>query len=412
MPTSRIAGCLIVGPGAGATLGDCIASIRDHVDEINIYDTGSDPDTKATLAALTSVHVFPGTWRQDFAWAREQAFALPGPDIDWLFWLDADDVLEGPANMRELARSAPDGCDGFALQYEAAQDQDGNPVSVVWRERLLRRRSGYRWEGVVHEVLVAPENHGELIPVDPARLRVVHRPLPGKWERGRNVDLLAGADETDLRTLFYRGRELAWHGDFAAAAERLQRYIERRIPDDADDRLEAITLLSACLRAGGDSAGALRLAEHGLSLRPDWGPLAVAAQEAAVAAGDWGRVETCAMRALELPAPSSLRVTLNPTRDRILPAVRLSQALLRRQRDEAVDGVLGRAAAEVRNGRSVEETRRRVRAALADGSRDKAEEALVQLAARYDEERHAVVRGLRLQAERALSTAPGASAHA
>jgi hypothetical protein len=118
------------------------------------------------------------------------------------------------------------------------------------------------------------------------------------------------------------------------------------------------------------------------------------------------------MRALELPAPSSLRVTLNPTRDRILPAVRLSQALLRRQRDEAVDGVLGRAAAEVRNGRSVEETRRRVRAALADGSRDKAEEALVQLAARYDEERHAVVRGLRLQAERALSTAPGASAHA
>jgi hypothetical protein len=162
----------------------------------------------------------------------------------------------------------------------------------------------------------------------------------------------------------------------------------------------------------GDAEAALEVAEDALRARPDWAPLAVAAEEAAATLGDWTKVERWARRALELPPPDSLHVTLNPTRDRVLPAVRLAQVLLQRGADGEIDAVLAAAARDIRNGEPVEVTRRAVSAALAAGRRGDADQALRVLAARYDEQLQSVVRSLRIQAERPLVAEAGTSAHA
>src|SRR5207244_4384395 len=49
---------------------------------------------------LAPITVKKGKWRNDFAWAREQSFAMMPADYDWAIWLDDDDVLDGAQNLR------------------------------------------------------------------------------------------------------------------------------------------------------------------------------------------------------------------------------------------------------------------------------------------------------------------------
>ena len=71
-------------------LGRCLESVRDLVDEIIIVDTGSKDRTKE-IAAQFEARLFDFVWVDDFAAARNAAFAQAS--CDYCLWLDADDVL-------------------------------------------------------------------------------------------------------------------------------------------------------------------------------------------------------------------------------------------------------------------------------------------------------------------------------
>ena len=102
-----IACCMITRDRAELALR-AIESVRLHVDHVFVYDTGSVDDTVERLAQLNGVTVERGEWREDFSAARNAAFAMPGPEYDWLTWMDDDDVLEGPATLHEIvAETAP-----------------------------------------------------------------------------------------------------------------------------------------------------------------------------------------------------------------------------------------------------------------------------------------------------------------
>ena len=82
--------CMIV-KNEERNLPRCLDSVQDLVDEIVIVDTGSSDATRA--AALRYTHrVYDFPWRDDFAAARN--FAFDQGTMDYLMWLDADDVLE------------------------------------------------------------------------------------------------------------------------------------------------------------------------------------------------------------------------------------------------------------------------------------------------------------------------------
>lgn len=424
MADARIAACLIAGASAAGTIARCLSSVLPHVDEVDVFDTGLDSTALDSLASLsaheaTPVYLHQGTWRDDFAWARQQSFELATSTMDWLIWLDADDVLRGDATLHQVIGAAEHECDGFALLYEYAHDEDDNPVSVLWRERLVRRDRGYRWQGRVHEVLVTPATHGCLEPVDPARLRVVHRPSPEEWHPHRNLELLRLEERRDTsdgvssRTLVYLAGELAWRGDFDEAVHYLRVYLGETEGSSTEERLEAVERLSLCLRGAGRAREGLMVAERALG---EYGgeslPLVVAAQEAAVVLGDWTAAEAHAARALELDLPSSLRVSFDPTGARVLPAVRVAQASVRRGDFDRAQAVLDEAARLVRNGAAVATVRRRMIEAVAADDLRGAEQALGELAGRYDAVLHAVVRGLRLQAERVTVSHAGPNAHA
>ena len=79
-------------------LPHCLDSVRDVFDEIVVVDTGS-KDRTVEIARSFGARVFDFVWVDDFAAARNEA--LSHATGDYVFWLDADDVVE-PAEKEKL----------------------------------------------------------------------------------------------------------------------------------------------------------------------------------------------------------------------------------------------------------------------------------------------------------------------
>ncbi len=82
-------------------LAECLESVKDVVDEINIVDTGS-TDRTVEIARSYGANVIFREWRNDFAWARNEALQMATKR--WTFVLDADEELEQEcvAQLRSL----------------------------------------------------------------------------------------------------------------------------------------------------------------------------------------------------------------------------------------------------------------------------------------------------------------------
>src|SRR5205823_5530524 len=80
--------CMIVRNEA-AHLGDCLNSIRHHVDEMVVLDTGS-TDATCEIARDCGARVYEMEWPDSFAEARNRS--IEPARGRWIFWKDADDV--------------------------------------------------------------------------------------------------------------------------------------------------------------------------------------------------------------------------------------------------------------------------------------------------------------------------------
>jgi glycosyltransferase involved in cell wall biosynthesis len=71
------------------------------IDETIVVDTGSTDETKG-VAASFGAKVFDFLWCDDFAAARNES--IRHASSQWIFWLDADDVVddENRARLRVL----------------------------------------------------------------------------------------------------------------------------------------------------------------------------------------------------------------------------------------------------------------------------------------------------------------------
>ena len=92
-----VSGCLIV-KNEEQYIGECLKSLSDFVDEIVVYDTGSE-DATIELAESFGARVIRGYWDDDFGAARNRS--LTHCKGRWILWVDADErVLGDPAKVR------------------------------------------------------------------------------------------------------------------------------------------------------------------------------------------------------------------------------------------------------------------------------------------------------------------------
>jgi glycosyltransferase involved in cell wall biosynthesis len=196
------------------TIARTLASAKPHIDRWLVLDTGSTDGTQDVVRnALEGV---PGELHEapfvDFATTRNRSLDLCGDKTEFIVWMDADDELRGGVALRaflegERGKSEPDR-EAYNLQIDMG--------FVFDSPRVVRARAGWRFKGVVHEVLVHPDRAPASRRVPGASIRHENTPEGAartrkRWER--DVELLGrelAKDPSDARTAFYLANTLCW----------------------------------------------------------------------------------------------------------------------------------------------------------------------------------------------------------
>lgn len=257
--------CSLIVRDSAATLDRVLCSVREHVDQLVVCDTGS-VDNTVDIAAKYADNLLTFPWCDHFSAARNAA--LDACEGDWCLWLDSDDQLFGGEHLRDLIAAAPDPVLMYLLRYETDHAPDGKVRHEFWRERVFRRGSA-KWVGRAHEVLVPSgegryERHGDAWVVH-------HGHNSPEQSLSRNIRLLQldlGDDPTNTRTLFYLGRDQVTFGQLDQGRETLERYLTLAVwPDEA---FIAAQLVAYTLRVQGKYQEAYNADLRTMGIQPLW----------------------------------------------------------------------------------------------------------------------------------------------
>lgn len=232
--------CMIV-KDEEAVLGRLLAQVKDLVEEIIIVDTGSTDRTKEIAGAFTPL-VYDFTWQDDFAAARNYSFSLA--TMDYILWLDADDVLSPSARekFRELKENLSPETDMVMFPYETAFDAQGKPTFCYYRERLIKNHQGFFWEGEVHEAIVPQGN------VIYAEVPITHQKVkPADSDRNLRIleNLAAKGKPLSPRHQFYYARECFYHGQYEKAKGIFETFLQNPAGWQ-ENKIEACKQLAQC----------------------------------------------------------------------------------------------------------------------------------------------------------------------
>jgi len=246
-PASKLSlAFVLIAKDAARTIGACLDSIRPVAQQIVVCVDERTTDKTASIARRKGAEVHPvkvSDWHecprhgrvlaQHFAQARDESFKHVDPSVEWVCWIDSDDVLKGAENLADILAAVPQDIVGVWTPYHYSTMQDGAATNTLFhRERFLRQSVGWTWEYRVHEV-VTPHNPGPWLRAD--QVQIYHQEGAHKSESSavRNLLLLEIDYESDpysSRTLFYLGNQYFAMGKWDAAIgwyERLGQLADR-----------------------------------------------------------------------------------------------------------------------------------------------------------------------------------------
>lgn len=235
-------------------LQQCLESVKDLVDEMIIVDTGSTDRTKEIAKKYTE-KIYDFQWIDDFSAARNYSFSKA--TMDYIFWLDADDVLlkEDQEKFKQMKKELSLDIDTVSMLYHIAFDEFNNPTFSYRRNRLVKRERNFQWHGVVHEYL---EYGGNILQSD---IAVTHRKMERKQNRkasDRNLKIyekqLAEGKTFTPRDLFYYANELKDHKQYEKAIQYYLKFLDTK-KGWIEDQIRACIQMAECFRFMGDLEG-------------------------------------------------------------------------------------------------------------------------------------------------------------
>ena len=131
----------------------CLGPVMRLVYDVVVIDTGSTGRT-VEIARGLGANVFHFPWVDSFAAARNES--LRHATGEWVFWLDADDRIDGEnlERLRVLLASLTDENVGFVMKCHCLPDPVSRRSTTVDHVRLFRRHPGLRWRYRVHEQIL------------------------------------------------------------------------------------------------------------------------------------------------------------------------------------------------------------------------------------------------------------------
>lgn len=199
-------------------LARCLDSVRAHVDDMLVLDTGSTDDTPA-IAERHGARVAHFKWVDDFSAARNAALALV--DAPWRLVLDADEwLVSGGEVLAALRTSAPDQVGLINVDSRTRDERGVVQHAPSWLPRVLPR--GVQYAGRIHEQPLSA------LPRRRLDLHIGHDgylPEHLQPKQGRNRALLSSALAEHPDDAYWRyqlGKDFEVHGDHAQALPHYQ----------------------------------------------------------------------------------------------------------------------------------------------------------------------------------------------
>jgi len=187
-----------------------------------ILDTGSTDNTinEAMRYGVDWAKKEFTPWRFDHA--RNHAMSQIPNDIDYVIWLDMDEVLQ--PGWRQALEAIPEGVTRPRYKYVWSWNDDGTE-GLVYGGDKIHARHGYNWKHPVHEVL---KHQGIETQHWIDGLEIHHHPDSAK-SRSQYLPLLKLAveeDPADDRNQFYLARELYFHADYGLAQYHFSQHLK------------------------------------------------------------------------------------------------------------------------------------------------------------------------------------------
>jgi len=243
--------CMIV-KNEEKVLGRCLKSVYDLVDEIIVVDTGSEDKTKE-IAKNYGAKIYDFKWIDDFSAARNYSFSKATKD--YIFWLDADDVLldidrERFKNVRKILNPT---IDVVMMKYNLGVRENGIPKVSFYRERLLKRENNYRWYNEVHEYI---KIWGKIVN---SEVCITHKKEHSSGTRNLRIfeKILERDKKLNDRNCFYYARELFINEMYDKAIEFYEKFLETD-GGTISNYLDACIDLSKCYKLKKENKKAFR----------------------------------------------------------------------------------------------------------------------------------------------------------
>jgi len=249
--------CMIV-KNEEKNLENCMNSFAGVFDEINIVDTGS-ADRTIEIAKKYTDRIFHFEWIHDFAAARN--FSFSKATKEYVMWLDADDIIlgENKEKLLRLKKSITHNIDYVVMPYNCTHDENGNPLLVTKRERIVKRARNFQWCDTVHEYMPVDGNSFY------AEIPIKHNHKVDKGvhdiKMARNFDILkkklAKCGALSSKDMYYYAASLCDLEKYEEAIIWFKKFLDE-FSENGYPRVTTYTTLHKCYTALGDYENAAR----------------------------------------------------------------------------------------------------------------------------------------------------------
>jgi len=219
-------------------LADALRSVTGVVDEICVVDTGSTDGTVA-IAESFGARLKRVEWRDDFAWARNQAITMA--THRWIFMLDADERLAESSHdgVRAIGSTSAAGRGKWIMCRNLSDEIKGSGAMTNALVRIFPNDPRIRYRNPIHEFVARDGAEGGL-PSDKTAIEIIHHGyltevVRDREKAERNLRLSRSAVEREPDDPFHHynfGMALLLAGDRegAAAALAQTRQMTRQTP--------------------------------------------------------------------------------------------------------------------------------------------------------------------------------------